>query len=72
MALMAKITTRCPTCLHTKKAPGLLWLGGNDYVECPDCEGHPGTFIMYEERIVPKTIVLVQGWKPTGPIIGVT
>jgi hypothetical protein len=65
---MPKIATRCPTCRHTEKGPGLLWLGGSDYVECPDCAG-TGTFVMYERRITPKRIIAVNGWKPTGPII---
>ncbi len=51
-----RITTRCPTCRGRK----LLWLGGKDYVECPDCDG-TGTFILYEEKKNPAKHILVQG-----------
>ena len=27
---------RCPTCAGSTRK-GLLWLGGNDWLECPDC-----------------------------------
>lgn len=46
-----KLRLRCPTCRHSTR-PGLLWLGGKDWVECPDCEGTTW-FVMYEERIQP-------------------
>jgi hypothetical protein len=46
---------------------GLLWLSGNDYAECPDCGGesggHPGTFVMYEQIIVPGKSLPVSGFK---------
>jgi hypothetical protein len=49
----------CPTCC-TSSRPGLLWLGGNDWVECPsECEKGVVSFI--EERFAPKerTVSLV-------------
>jgi DNA-directed RNA polymerase subunit RPC12/RpoP len=33
-----KIEVRCPTCRDSLR-PGLLWLGGKDYLTCPDCNG---------------------------------
>lgn len=46
-----KIKRRCPTCIRSLR-PGYLWLRGNDYVQCPDCEG-TAVFIYYEDRIAP-------------------
>jgi hypothetical protein len=64
------IEQRCPTCRDAVK-PGLLWLGGNDYAECPDCGGpsggHPGVFVMYEEIIIPPKVFAVDGLR--GPVI---
>ena len=42
----------------------MLWLSGDDYLECPDCGG-TGTFILYEQRIIPGTSILVPGLKGT-------
>jgi len=41
----------------------MLWLSGSDYLECPDCNG-TGTFVMYEQRIMPGKSILVPGLKP--------
>jgi NAD-dependent SIR2 family protein deacetylase len=61
-----RIESRCPTCRDAVK-PGLLWLGGKDYVECPDCGGpsggHPGVFILYEQTIMPGKSFAVNGLK---------
>lgn len=58
-----RVEQRCPTCAGSLRK-GLLWLGGRDYVECPDCEGS-GTFVMYEQRVPPPpTRVFVAA--PTG------
>ncbi len=46
-----KLELRCPTCARSTR-PGLLWLGGGDWVECPDCEGTT-VFVMHEERVPP-------------------
>lgn len=44
--------TACPTCvLSTRK--GLLWLGGSDWTECPDCAG-TGDVEIIAERFAPK------------------
>lgn len=61
---MARIERRCPTCQGRK----LLWLGGGDYVECPDCDGS-GVFVLYEQRISPKTIILPAASQPQPLII---
>jgi NAD-dependent SIR2 family protein deacetylase len=65
-----RIESRCPTCRDAVK-PGLLWIGGKDYVECPDCGGpsggHPGVFRMWEKIITPPKSFAVDGLK--GPII---
>jgi len=61
-----RIESRCPTCRDAVK-PGLLWIGGKDYVECPDCGGpsggHPGVFVMYEETVIPGKSFAVDGLK---------
>lgn len=41
----------CATCRDSLHK-GKLWLGGKDYVDCPDCEG-TGVFKFYEERVQP-------------------
>ena len=60
-----RIELRCPTCRDAVK-PGLLWLGGKDYVECPDCGGpsggHPGVFRMWEKTITPPKVFVVGGF----------
>lgn len=33
-----RVTLRCDMCAGSLR-PGLLWLGGKDYVECPQCGG---------------------------------
>jgi len=47
----------CPTCRSSSKK-GHLWLGGKDYVECPDCNA-TGEFVMYERRISSPTVFTV-------------
>ena len=50
-----KITITCGLC----DGRGKLWLGGDDYVECPDCLAK-GTVVMneYKVRKVERTIFL--------------
>lgn len=59
----------CPTCLRSLRK-GLLWLSGNDYVECPDCGG-TGIFVCYEQRITPGRSILVPGQRDTLPAVAV-
>ena len=40
---------RCPLCLAALR-PGLLWLGGRDYLTCPDCDGTQWV-TLYEQRV---------------------
>jgi hypothetical protein len=40
----------------------MLWLGGTDYLECPDCGG-TGVFTLYEQITVPGRSILVPGLK---------
>lgn len=49
----------CPRCQRSARR-GLLWLGGKDYVECPDCGG-TGTFVIYEHRVTPPRHIAVHG-----------
>jgi hypothetical protein len=35
---MPKIDEPCPVC-RAARYPGRLWLGGREYVDCPECEG---------------------------------
>lgn len=57
---MVKIDAKCVLCRESLK-PGYLWIGGKDYLECPDCNG-TGRFLMIEERIQPPpTRVFLAG-----------
>jgi DNA-directed RNA polymerase subunit RPC12/RpoP len=64
-----RIATRCPTCKNSLKK-GHLWLGGGDYLECPDCGGTT-IFVMFEQRITPGKSILMPGLKrqETGRVI---
>jgi hypothetical protein len=42
---------RCSLCAGSMKK-GQLWMGGRDYMDCPDCEG-TGIFKYHEERVQP-------------------
>lgn len=57
-----RIERWCPTCAPSSRR-GLLWMGGGDYLRCPDCNG-TGTFTMYEQLKTPPRHFLVQGLKP--------
>ncbi len=46
-----KLEAPCTTCIGTSRR-GLLWLGGSDYLECPDCGG-TGVMQMIAERFTP-------------------
>lgn len=51
---------RCPTCAQSTRK-GQLWLGGDDWLVCPDCDG---TTVMeaVEERFTPvERTVLIPG-----------
>lgn len=52
-----KIIQRCPTCIYSLKK-GHLWLGGNDYLKCPDCNGTT-EFIMFERKVTPASRVFL-------------
>lgn len=59
---MPKIELDCDFCRYTigphgRDGRGLLWLGGNDYVECPQCQGKK-LFPMFEEVKTPPKIFL--------------
>lgn len=41
----------CVTCAKSTR-PGLLWLGGGDWLECPDCDGTREIEVI-EERFNP-------------------
>lgn len=50
----------CPDCQRR----GVLWLGGKDYADCPNCEGK-GWFHMVTEEVLPQgTIFLPYAPKP--------
>jgi hypothetical protein len=57
-----RIDKPCPTCRRSLRK-GHLWLGGKDYLECPDCGG-TGNFVMYEQAITPPKHIAVNGLKP--------
>ncbi len=44
-----KVEAQCGLC----ETRGRLWLGGRDYLECPDCLG-TGKVLIVEERYTPK------------------
>jgi hypothetical protein len=52
----------CVTC-QTSTRRGLLWLGGGDYLTCPDCDG-TGTLVVYEKKVEPPRHFAVHGFKP--------
>jgi hypothetical protein len=45
-----RVKLRCDVCHGRKK----LWLGGKDYVECPNCEER-GHVELVEARLTPPT-----------------
>ena len=52
----------CVTCRESLRR-GLLWMGGGDYLECPDCGG-TGTLVLYEKKVEPPRHFAVNGFKP--------
>jgi len=48
---------RCDLCAGGTK-PGYLWLGGSDYVECPQCAGDRQMDIV-EQIVTPSRIFAV-------------
>lgn len=76
---MPKIDNPCHVC----HARGVLWLGGNDYVDCPECEGTgritgwmeiiapmPKHFIFRSDKPKPTGVVLSEQHRPTsGPVV---
>ena len=57
-----KLTLVCDLC----NAKGLIWLGGKDYLECPQCNGTK-KFVMFENRITPARHILVPGQRDVQP-----
>ena len=49
------VKVRCPVCAGSLR-PGLLWLGGGDYLECPSCDGGTLTINEYKLRPIERTI----------------
>ena len=49
----------CDFCRRSEK-PGYLWLGGKDYVECPQCDGDQRMTIL-EQVVLPGRIFAVGG-----------
>jgi len=46
-----KVGARCQTCIQSTRK-GLLWLSGDDWLTCPDCNGTT-VIDMVEEKIAP-------------------
>jgi len=57
---------RCPTCQGSIE-PGKLWIGGGDYVDCPDCVGTPGRVELVETLVEPGKSVFMPAPKHTDP-----
>lgn len=53
------IKAPCPTCEGAVR-PGLLWLGGEDYLVCPSCDGTQRIEII-EERFTPAERTISVG-----------
>jgi hypothetical protein len=51
---MAKHVVTCQLCQGRKR----FWLGGRDYLECPDC-GATGMIVIFEEVKKPPTRVFL-------------
>jgi hypothetical protein len=30
---------KCVACSDSKLRPGMMWIGGNNWIQCPECEG---------------------------------
>jgi hypothetical protein len=54
---MPKISIACDVCSVRK--PGFLWLGGNDWVECPQCVN--GWVEAVEQAIKPRGKAFIAG-----------
>jgi DnaJ-class molecular chaperone len=54
-----KLQGPCTLC-HGSTKKGHLWLGGSDYVQCPDCMG-TGVVTFIETLVNPKRHFAVQG-----------
>jgi len=64
-----RIEQRCPTCLTSdRKHCGMLWLGGTDYMTCPDCNGTT-RFVMWEIIVVPGKSFRADGFKQMGSVV---
>lgn len=48
---------KCDVCSPRK--PGFLWMGGNDWVECPQCVG--GLVELVEQHIKPRGRGFIAG-----------
>lgn len=55
-----KHEARCTVCVGSTR-PGLLWLGGSDWLECPDCGGTT-VVTAYADRFTPvERLVTMPG-----------
>lgn len=55
---MQRIVTRCDLCAPSTR-PGLLWLGGGDWVECPQCVG--GKLEIIQQDVQPVGRIFIPG-----------
>ena len=61
--MMRKLKIPCDMCAGSLRR-GLLWLSGNDYLECPQCGG-TGTVACVEQRVQARVrTVFMAGQKP--------
>jgi hypothetical protein len=52
-----RVTIRCDLC--SPRRPGLIWLGGADWVECPQCVD--GKVEAVETKVEPRGRVFIAG-----------
>lgn len=53
-----RLFIRCDLCSPRKR--GYLWLGGGDWVECPQCNA-TGKVEVIEEHVTPRGKVFISG-----------
>lgn len=61
---------RCGTCKNSTE-PGWLWLGGGDWVECPECNNisqgiknsTPGFFTGLETQLTPTRKIILPSFQ---------
>lgn len=54
-----RLFVRCDLC--SPRRPGLIWLGGTDWVECPQCAQTPGKIEIVEEEVKPRGKLFLPG-----------